>query len=776
MEFSGLSTAAARAYIAAHGYNELPQKRESLVLKLLKRAATPISGMLLVAAGLSFWSGKGFDGSFILVLLVLNIAITVWQEHKADNATEKLNEHLATAAKVLRDGAWGTVPSRELAVGDVIELRSGAVIPADAQVLSANAASANEAALTGESLPKDKRPSDALYSGSYVASGLVVAKVTATGALTNFGKTIGSVDTGSKKSALERQIIRISQLLSALSLVAVMALTWLLLARQAPLSEVLRLDLSLLIAGIPISLPTVMTLIIAFGTLALARQGAVVRRLSALQELADADYLLTDKTGTLTKNKITVDTIETFGGLAEAEALRDAALVAAQDADTAMNKAVLARAGDVRGAKVLAYIPGDSTRKRSTLTVMDGAAQLTLTLGAPQVVASLCALSQEERAHFDARVEALAARGYRALALARATGAREERMFLVALLSLSDELREDAPEVVRFLRDNGVGVAMVTGDNRAIAQEVSGKLGLVGGILTPAQRPTEGWEGLSPQAFARVAAFAEILPEDKLSLIRSAKRYHTVAANGDGINDLPAVREASVGFAVRNAVDALRAAADIVLISDGIGVMRDAFIEGRRIFARLWAYSVYRISESFRLIATIAILGFLVGTYPLSPLQLILIAILNDIPVISLAGNRVRVANRPSKLKVGEQFSLSLLFGLVGIVNSLLLYFFALDVLHLPLPMVQTLFFLKLTVSGHLLLYVAHTKERWWRYLPSGTVIAATGITQLIATLLAITGFLMPAAVSWQLALLVWAWSFVFMQISEGVKLLRPAK
>jgi H+-transporting ATPase len=201
--------------------------------------------------------------------------------------------------------------------------------------------------------------------------------------------------------------------------------------------------------------------------------------------------------------------------------------------------------------------------------------------------------------------------------------------------------------------------------------------------------------------------------------------------------------------------------------------MRDAFIEGRKIFMRLYSYSLYRISESFRLIVTIAILGLLVGTYPLSPLQLILIALLNDIPIISLAVNRVKVANRPSKLNVRDQFTTSILFGMVGVVESLLLYFFALDYLHLPLMMVQTMFFLKLTVSGHLLIYVAHTKERWWRYLPSGAVIGATALTQIAATLLAVSGALMPSGITWALALLVWLWALVFMQAAEAVKVVR---
>jgi H+-transporting ATPase len=230
-----------------------------------------------------------------------------------------------------------------------------------------------------------------------------------------------------------------------------------------------------------------------------------------------------------------------------------------------------------------------------------------------------------------------------------------------------------------------------------------------------------------------------------------------------------------VGFAVKNAVDALKGAADIVLLTDGITVMSEAFLEGRKIFARLYSYSLYRISESFRLVVTIAILGLLTGSYPLSPLQLIILALLNDVPIISLATDRVKIAHRPSLINVREQFSTSILFGVVGVANSLLLYFIATNYLHLPLAVVQTLFFLKLTIGGHLLIYITHTRERWWRFLPSKTVIIATVTTQLIATIFAVSGFFMPAPISWKLALLVWIWAIFFMQISELVKYLKQS-
>ncbi len=768
----GLTTGSAEAYIVAHGYNEIVERKQSLLTKLAKRAVSPISLMLLLAADLSYWSGKDFDAGFILALLVVNIGVTILQERKADTAIEKLNEHLATTVKTMRDGAWKKLPSRLLVPHDVIELRSGDVVPADALVREANRASANEAALTGESLPKEKGQGDTLYSGSFVASGIITAEVSATGSGTYFGSTVAKVDAREKRSSLEREMLRISQFLSVLAMLAVLLLSVILYAAHAPFVEIVRLDLSLVIAGIPIDLPTVMTLIIAFGVVALARKGAIVRRLASLEELANTDYLLTDKTGTLTENKIAIQNVIVYAQAAENDVMRLAGIVAQHEADFALDKAILERAGAI--PQSLSFIPSDSTRKRATASYEESGRIVTLSLGAPQVIAGLCALSPEAKARFDVDVSNLAEGGYRALALARAGGEREEGMELVAVFALSDTLRADAGDVVRFLEENGVGVTMNTGDNRAIAREIAEKLNVRGSrIITSQDKPAQGWSGLAKDDFRDARSFAEILPEDKYELVRSAERFYTVAVNGDGVNDMPAVKAADVGFAVKEAVDALKGAADIVLLTDGIAVMRDAFIEGRKIFMRLYTYSVYRISESFRLIVTIAFLGFFSGTYPLSPLQLILIAILNDLPIISLAGNRVKVANRPARLNVIRQFGSSTLFGLVGVVNSLLLYFLALNFLRLPLSVVQTLFFLKLTISGHMLIYVAHTEERWWRYLPSSAVIIATSATQAIATLFAITGWLMPAPISWPLAVFVWAWAFFFMQITEATKLAR---
>ncbi len=776
--YSGLSSSQAENFIKENGYNEIPDKHISIFHKIIKNLISFISLMLLLASGLSFILGKTFDGYFIVILLFLNVSITLWQENKADNAIKKLNEHLQQKIKVFRDNKWQYIASRFLAVGDVIQLTSGEVIPADGTIIEVNHVQVNESALTGESLPKIKNLHDSVFSGSFIATGIAVVEITATGVKTSFGKTIFSVERVRKESELEKNILSISKFLTILSLIAVAILSIIFLLKKAPFLELLTLDLSLLIAGIPISLPTVMTLIIEFGVLALAAKNVIVRRLSALEDLANVNLLLTDKTGTLTKNKITVQDVYAYDGFTHNDVLSYAAILALSESDNPIDLAISEKAKELKlsipSFKKIEFIPADSARKRSTMIIQEGKNNKIISVGAWQIIKQLCQLDETTREKFKREVDTLAKNGYRTLAVALANGTGEDNMRIVGLIALSDTLREDAKSVIGFLKENGIGVVMVTGDNRAIATNISAQLALnENRIVTKDQLDKMDWNTINADFYQHVDAFAEILPEDKFRLVQKAKEFFVVASNGDGVNDLPAIKAANVGIAVKNAVTALKATADIVLLSEGISVIKDAIIESRKIFERLYTYSLYRISESLRLIITIAVLGILYGVYPLTALQIILIALLNDLPIISLAGDRVKTTNSPGKIDAKKRFTLSSLYGLVGVAESLCLFFLVRNILHVDWSVLQTMFFLKLTISGHMLIYIAHTKQRWWKFLPSKGVILATSVTQLIATFLALVGFLMPGKLLLWQAVFVWLWTLIWMQANEGVKILQ---
>jgi H+-transporting ATPase len=707
--------------------------------------------MLIAAAVLSLASDKVFDFYFIAFLVFFNFLVTFWQERKADDSIKKLSEHLQVRVKTLRDGKWTWLDSTQLVPGDVTELASGDIIPADVKILEAENFTVNDAALTGESLPKEKHPGDTAFSGSYPTTGLAVAEVRATGKNTYFGKTLLSVERASKKSLLENDILTISKFLSVISIACVIILTLFLLTRGMPPVDILTLDISLMIAGIPVAMPTVMTLIISQGILELAKKGVVVRRLSSLEDLANVDVLFTDKTGTLTKNEIGVEKIICYN-CSEEELLSYAFLAAVKDDRSILSQAIVKKTGEMKADPaeydIINFVPADSERKRSTAVASLNGKTLTVTIGAAQVVQSICLFPDDGLAdRLEKDIGDAAKKRYRTLAVAyNYDGADEKDMILAGLLLLSDPLREDAKEVIGFLQHQGVDVRMLTGDNKVIGDRIGEQFGL-----------------------KKEEVYCEVLPRDKYDKVREAMRTHIVAVTGDGINDIMAVKYANIGIAVSNTVDALKSSADIVLVSPGVSVIKDAIIEARRIFARLYSYSLYRLSESFRIVITILILGILYGTYPITPVQLILLAFLNDVPIISLAFNRVKITEKPSRVNVQERFILSSLFGLTGIVNSILLFFIMTYWLHLPGGMITTIFFLKLTVSGHMLIYVSHTAERWYKFLPSREVIIATIGTQLIATYLAVSGTFMDR-IPLSFAVMVWIWTLSWMQVSEMMK------
>lgn len=768
----GLTSEEASRKLQAIGRNEIPEPRGILLKKVFSWISSFISLMLIAAAAISYFDGRIFDFYFIASLWVLNFFIGFWHEKKADDAIKKLQAKLSVEVNVLRDSAWREVSAAELVPGDVISLGAGKIIPADVKFLEAKNMSVNESALTGESLPQDKSPGDSAYSGSFLAAGLAIAEVTATGASTYFGKTLLAVETSKKRGVLESDILSIARFLAYVSAGAVAALTGIFLFFHQALPDLLTLDLGLVIAGIPVSLPTVMTLIISLGVVELVKKNVVVRRLSSLEDLSNVDLLLSDKTGTLTKNDLAVSKVIPYNRFTVQQVLAFAYAASARTERSPIDVAIAERfdSENVREhISILDFTPADSDRKRATAVASVGGSAYTISLGAPQVIARLAGISDKDSAGFSRDLKLAAAGGYRVLVAASAKGKNESGMTLLGMLLISDTPEPDAAGAIAFMEQNNISVKILTGDNIAISERLAREMGLRGGAVNRSALEKIDDGNFEAATFEQTSVFSEILPADKYKLVEIGKAHHRVAVTGDGVNDIPAVKAADVGIAVANAVDALKGAADIVLLSSGIAVIKDAIIEARKIFARLYIYSLYRISESLRLIISIALLGIVYLRYPMTPVQILILALLNDLPIISLAYDRVHVASKPAKINAKKRMLLGSLYGLTGVANSVLFVVIARQLLHLDWSIIRTLFFLKLSVGGHMLIYVAHTKERWWKFLPSQTVIWATTATQLLATLLAVSGiFMSPIRLSWALA--VWLWAFFWMQASELVK------
>ena len=778
-EHTGLTSTEAAARLEQYGPNDVVEQTGGWFKQYITPLYSPISLMLLGAAILSYIDGKVFDFYFILGMYIVNYGVQKWQEFKADKAIKELQDRLSFDVHTLRDGDWTLVDAKALVPGDRIRLGLGSIIPADGTVINCSNLSVNEAVLTGESLPKSKDVNDTIFSGSFIAAGNLEAVVDATGKNTDFGKTIFSIEESTERSILEKDILSISRFLMYVSLVAVAILTvYLLVFKGQSFFDLLTLDLSLIIAGIPIAMPTVMAIILSIGATGLGRKQVVVRRLSALQDLANVNLVLTDKTGTLTKNEISAAKVVCYADhINEAQVIAYAYNASSRTTPDAIDTAIAQKYESLdtalEGMKEVRFTPFDSDRKHSTAYVTIDGVPYVLSLGAPQVIKDLAPFKDAEKsAQYDRDIAAAAADGYRVLAVAIGANRTEEKdLDLIGLIYLADPLDETSKDTVAFMLDHGIDVKMVTGDNRVIAKRIAADLGLNGEVLAADElHHLEDTPDKVQAKLAQLAAFAEIMPKDKYDLVRACEPHFIVASTGDGINDLPALKTANVGIAVAGAVSALKSLADIVLLGHGLSLIRDAIIESRKIFVRLYNYSVYRISESFRLIMTILVLGLWYGSYPLVPLQIILLAFMNDIPIISMATDRVKISKEPAHVDARGRLSFSVVFGIIGVTHSLIFFFLMRDLWHLQTGIIQTMFFLKLTVSGHLLIFVVHTKERWFKFLPSRGVMGAILITQTIATGLAVTGLFMPAGISIGQAALVWGWSIAWMQVEEIAK------
>ena len=771
--YNGLSAQEAKIELEKFGRNEIPEPRGVLIKKIFSWIFSFISLMLIAAAAISYADGRIFDFYFISSLWVLNFFISFWHEKKADDAVKKLQSKLSVNVNVLRDGSWQELPAADIVPNDVISLGAGKIVPADVKFIDTKNVSVNESAQTGESLPKDKQPGDAAYSGSFLSTGLAIAKVATTGKSTYFGKTLLAVERSKKRSLLERDILSIARFLGIISVGAVIVLSIIFFASHQPIFDILTIDLSLVVAGIPVSLPTVMTLVISLGVVELAKKNVIVRRLSSLEDLSNVDMLLSDKTGTLTKNELVVSKIITYGDFTEKQIIQYSFAASSRTEIGPIDAAVQKKFKSENMSEVVDikdFTPADSERKRSTSIFSTNGETFMVSVGAPQIILKLCKVSAAEMESFYRDVKLAADGGYRVLAVAITKGRDEINMTLSGMLLISDIPEPDSKETLEFMKDNGIGVKILTGDNIAISERLSKEMGLSGKVVDRTFLEKVGSDSFNINDFNKTAVFSEILPADKYKLVEIGKKYYHIAVTGDGVNDIPAVKAADVGIAVANSVDALKGAADIVLLLPGIAVIKDAIIEARKIFARLYTYALYRISESLRLILSIAILGIAFLQYPMAPIQILLLALLNDIPMISLAYDRVRVASRPAKVNAKKRTILGSLYGLTGLVNSVLFVIIARLIFHIDWPIIQTLFFLKLSVGGHMLIYVAHTKERWYKFLPSKAVIIATGVTQILSTILAISGiFMTPVSLGW--ALIVWVWAFFWMQMSELVKI-----
>ncbi len=764
----GLNDAEVKGRLQKCGRNTIEEKRESIFRKFLAYFWGPIPWMIEIAAILSVVVRHFADFIIILILLIVNGLVDFWEEFQAGNAIKALKKNLAPKSLVKRDGKWLEIDAAELVPGDLIRIRLGNIIPADAKLVEGDYLTVDQSTLTGESLPVTKKIDEVVFSGSIAKQGEMTGLVISTGQNTFFGKTTQLVEKAKPVSHFQKAVLQIGDYLIYLSLALACILVVTQLIRGTPFLELVQFVLILVIASIPVAMPAVLSVTMALGALRLSRMKAVVTRLESIEEMAGIDILCCDKTGTLTQNQLTMGTPVVFGAVDEQTVIFHAALTSQAETQDPIDLAILKGVKNreiLNGYILEKFIPFDPIRKQADAMVRDPQGNVIyVTKGAPQVIAALCNLQPSVEQEIDKAIDHFAQIGNRALGVARSKDGKSWEF--LGLLPLFDPLREDSIETIRHAQEHGIKIKMLTGDNIAIAKEIARQL-KIGDNIVIMETPEIA------EKIEKSDGFAQIIPEQKYEIVKTLQsRKHIVGMTGDGVNDSPALKQADVGIAVDGSTDAARASASLVLTASGLSVIIRAIEEARCIFERMNSYAIYRIAETIRvmlfMVASILIFNF----YPVTALMIILLALFNDIPILAIAYDHTLVEKQPVQWQMRQVLTIASGLGGVGILSSFILLIFGKDLLNLSIPQIQSFIFLKLSLAGHQTLFIARTKNAFFsKPYPAPILIGAILSTQLIAALFVGLGVVMTA-IPWSYIGLIWVYTLAWMFILDRVKIL----
>jgi len=828
----GLSSAKAAERLTRYGYNEIEEHEEPLWHRIFRRFWGPIPWMIEAAAALSAIVQKWEDFIIITVMLLVNALLDFFQEHRALNALKALKSQMTRTIAVRRDSKFVHLPVRELVPGDVIKLKIGDIVPADVQLLEGDYLLIDQSALTGESLPVSRKVDEIALANTIVKQGEMLAVVYSTGRQTRFHTVVALVAKAQleERSHFQRMVIQIGNFLILITVALIFLILMVALFRHENMLEIARFALVLAVAAIPVALPAVLSVTMAVGALNLARRQAIVSRLTAIEELAGVDIFCSDKTGTLTKNEMQVADPVVRHGYNESDLFLMAALSSRAENRDPIELPIFHYIDehfpdlDWKPYRQLRFIPFDPVRKRTEAEMEKDGGRFTAIKGAPQVLVEMAQLPDDSAHDLAQTVDLLASKGYRTLAVGRKQADRP--LELMGLIPLYDPPREDSGAVIDEMRAYGIRVKMITGDNTAIAREIGRILGLEQRVIRSIQLTGSGSQELLALSAALAAAlyrhlkpevsqgearrfadqvmetvgelydtsllerefihthesaivemiesidlFAEVVPEDKYRIVDTLQKGgHIVGMTGDGVNDAPALKKADCGIAVSGATDAARAAADIILTAPGLGVINEAIKQARITFERMKSYSIYRIAETVRVILFMTLSILIFNFYPITALMIIVLALLNDIPILSIAYDNTCVSRMPVRWRMAELLTVSTLLGIAGVGASFLLFFIVKE-MGFPEPMIQSIIFTKLVIAGHLTIFLTRSEDWFWkRPFPSGILFWTNLLTAILGTLIAVYGFLITP-IGWRNATYVWAYALSWLLFNDMVKM-----
>jgi H+-transporting ATPase len=760
IDSKGITSDEAHSRLQKDGPNAMPDVSAHPLRNALAKFWAPVPWLLEASIVLEVVLHKYFEASIIAGLLVFNAALAYFQEGRAQATLKALNSRLALNASVERDGVWKTVPAAELVCGDVVKLSLGGVVAADVHLIGGSVL-LDQSMLTGESLPIEAGPGFDTYAGALVRRGEATAEVTATGVHTKFGRTAELVRTAHAASSQQNAVLRIVRNLAIFNGVVILIIGAYAYFHALPWSEIIPLLLTSILAAIPVALPATFTLAAALGARSLAKLGVLPTRLSAVDEAATIDVLCSDKTGTLTRNELSVTSVKPMPGFDEAHVLGMAALASSEGGEDAVDAAIRSASKEKPTSdmpKLITFVPFDPAKKTSEATATDAKGGVErIVKGAFTAVASFTAPSPTAAGLADE----LEKQGFRVLAVAAGTATAPK---LMGLIALSDPPRKDSISLISELKTLGVRTVMVTGDAPATAAIVAHAVGLDGAVCPPGAIP----EGVKPEDFA---VFASILPEGKFNLVKAfQKNGHTVGMCGDGANDAPALRQAQMGIAVSTATDVAKSAAGIVLTEAGLGGIVAAVKEGRITFQRILTYTLNSVLKKIVQVLLLAIGLAMTGHAVLTPMLMVIVMITGDFLAMALTTDRVRPSPVPNSWQVGRITMAGVTLGGCFLAFCVAVLAVGKFEMQFGIEALRTLSVVAIVYGSQATIYALRGRRHLWGLRPTVWLVASSVADILIISTLAIRGIAMAPLPVPVLACEFGA-TIVFGLILDGVKI-----
>jgi H+-transporting ATPase len=745
----GLTQEEAESRLTKYGYNEIPERRTSFLLRLGKRFWGVVPWMLELTAILTWFLGKYPDTTIIVGLLLFNAAVSLFREGRARSAMATLKQRLRIQSRVKRDTKWKIVPARELVPGDLVRLRAGDLVPADIKIADGDL-EVDQSALTGESITVDKAAGTVVYSGSAVKRGEATGFVTGTGTQTYFGKTVELLELSKPKLHMEEIVVKVTRLLAMMILLALLVAFSYALLTGMQLAVLIPLTAILLVATVPVAMPTMFTLNMALGSSELAKKGVLVTRLSASEDAAAMDVLCADKTGTMTQNKLFVSEQEPVNGYRREDVILYGALASNEANHDPIDQAFLAAATNdsisLDGYSQSEFAPFDPSTRTTRAVIQRGGERFLVVKGSLNATIGSCCVTGGEIAMLNREAEALSARGLRVIAVAR--GTEEDGLQLVGLAGVADRVRDDSRETVAQLKGLGVSVKMLTGDSLPIARNIAQQIGLDDKVSKmPQPKGTEQSASLG-RTIEDSNGLAEIYPEDKYQVVKSLQDAgHIVGMTGDGVNDAPALNQAEVGMAVRNATDIAKDSASAVLTTEGLGGIVAMIMTGRAIYQRIFSWVLNMITKKTHLVGYVVVMLLLTRYFVISIFAMVLLLFLGDFATMTISTDNVKSSIKPDSFDVSWLFRVALPLGVLSIIEGVALTFLGLTYFGLSedVNRLYTFAFAYLALTALFTLLSVRERSRFWKSRPSNPMIIMTALEILTIFVISSWGF-------WELA------------------------